>query len=337
MNDSQLEKAILALKNGDVVGMPTETVYGLAADIRSQSGIEKIFSLKRRPFFDPLIVHVASKKMAENLTSDWHPLANFLAEHFWPGPLTMVLPKNDSVNEMITSGLSTVGIRMPKHSLALSLIKLLEAPVAAPSANLFGKTSPTTAAHVLSEFKTDHLLVLDGGPCEVGLESTVLLIKREKDQYQLSILRAGGVTPSELEKSLRGARFQFQFIESVDKKESPGHMKHHYMPDIPLVLVKNSGLDESEIIFQAQSRIAQLPDQIEGVKLKKVSHIQKVQELVLSEDARVAARSLYAELRHLSEQKQADILYFRLQKEHQQESWQAIMDRLTKAASIVLQ
>lgn len=335
--ESQVEKAVELLKQGQVIGMPTETVYGLAASIYSLEGISRIFSTKKRPFFDPLIVHISSKKMAETLTSDWSALADFLAEHFWPGPLTMVLPKSSKVDSMITSGLETVGIRMPKHSLALSLIDRMEEPLAAPSANLFGKTSPTTAEHVRSEFKNENLLVIDGGACEVGLESTVLLIKRKGEQYQLSVLRAGHITQTELEKSLRGARFQFQFIETVDRRESPGHMKHHYMPEIPLILVKDVKLTEQDIRQIAQGKMQELPDQVEGVQIKKVKQVNRLKELNLPKDAALAARQLYAELRRLSEDSSQDLLYFRVQAEHQQEAWMALMDRLTKASSLILE
>jgi L-threonylcarbamoyladenylate synthase len=321
MISNSLDQAIECLKNDDVVAIPTETVYGLAAQINSPRAIAKIFEIKKRPFFDPLIVHVSSKKMAETLTTDWSPLANFLAEHFWPGPLTMVLPKSEIVSSMITSGLPSVGIRMPKHSLALSLMDRLGVPLAAPSANLFGKTSPTRAEHVEVEFKSEKLLVLDGGDCEVGVESTVLLIKRSGEKYDLAILRAGDVTQSTLDKSLRGARFDFQFVQVTDKKESPGHMKHHYMPAIPLLLT-SIDLSENEIIQQSQKLLQTKP--------------KKIRELILSVDARIAARDLYAKLRELAEIPGTDLLYFRLKPEHQSESWQAIMDRLTKAASFTL-
>lgn len=337
MSESQIERAVELLKKGQVVGIPTETVYGLAALISSPEGISRIFSTKKRPFFDPLIVHVSSKKMAETLTTDWSPVADFLAEHFWPGPLTMVLPKSEKVDPMITSGLETVGIRMPKHSLALSLIDRLEEPLAAPSANLFGKTSPTTAEHVRSEFKEENLLVIDGGACEVGLESTVLLIKRNGEQYQLSILRAGHITQSVLEKSLTGARFQFLFTESIDRRQSPGQMKHHYMPEIPLVLVRNPDLTGQDIRQIAQNKIQELPDQVEGVQIKKVKQVNKMAELVLPSDPALAARLLYSELRRLSENKSLDLLFFKFMPEHGQEPWLALMDRLTKAASLILQ
>ncbi len=336
MSESQIEQAVELLRKGQVVGIPTETVYGLAALINSPEGISRIFSTKKRPFFDPLIVHVSSKKMAETLTTDWSPLADFLAEHFWPGPLTMVLPKAARVDPMITSGLETVGIRMPKHSLALSLIDRLEEPLAAPSANLFGKTSPTTAEHVRSEFREENLLVIDGGACEVGLESTVLLIKRKGEQYQLSVLRAGHVTQSVLQKSLGGARFQFSFTEDIDRRQSPGQMKHHYMPEIPLVLVRNPDLTEQDIRQIAQNKIQELPDQVEGVQIKKVKRVNKMAELVLPSDPVLSARLLYSELRRLSENKSLDLLFFKMMPEHEQEAWLALMDRLTKAASLVL-
>lgn len=331
-----LDQAIERLSQGDVVAIPTETVYGLAARIDSEAGIQKIFSTKQRPFFDPLIVHVSSKDMACALTSDWSPMANFLAEHFWPGPLTMVLPKADSVNSMITSGLPTVGIRMPKHSVPLSLIERMGVALAAPSANRFGRTSPTTAEHVKSEFPDENLLVLDGGPCDVGLESTVLLIKHENEKYTLSILRAGAVTQKEIERSLKNQKFIYNFQDTVSKKESPGHMKHHYMPEIPLVIVKKKALTETQIMNQTRNQMSKLPDQVEGVHIRKPKSLERAGELQLPTEAALASRLLYAELRKLGESKNFDFIYFRQNAFHENEDWAALRDRLTKAASLVL-
>lgn len=333
---SLFEQAVERLRAGDVVAMPTETVYGLAARIDSAQGIQKIFFTKQRPFFDPLIVHVSSKEMAYQLTTDWSPLANFLAEHFWPGPLTLVLPKSEKVDSMITSGLPTVGIRMPKHSLALSLIDKVGVPLAAPSANRFGRTSPTTAQHVRSEFPQEDLVIVDGGPCEVGLESTVLHIRREGDFYHLSVLRAGGVSQEELEKSLKNQKFSFSFQASVSKKESPGHMKHHYMPEVPLILVQADSLSEGQILDQTRSQLAQLPDEVEGIQIRKPTKLERAGELKLPTEANLAFRMLYSELRRLGESGQYDILYFRLQDYHRQPQWEALLDRLTKAASLHL-
>jgi L-threonylcarbamoyladenylate synthase len=331
-----LDQAVEKLKAGDVVAMPTETVYGLAARIDSESALRKIFSVKNRPFFDPLIVHVSSKTMAYPLTTDWNPLADFLAEHFWPGPLTLVLPKSEEVNPLITSGLQTVALRMPKHSVALSLIERTGVPLAAPSANRFGRTSPTTAQHVRSEFPDHNLTILDGGACDVGLESTVLLIERNQSHYGLSILRAGQVTKNGLEKALSSQRFSYEFKEVVDKNKSPGQMKHHYMPEIPLVLVHSKTMLDSEVIPAAEGKIKDLPDSVEGVEIRKPQKIQKIVELQLPEDPNLAARVFYSELRKLGESAQADLIYFRLKAIHAGEGWQALLDRLTKAASLIL-
>jgi L-threonylcarbamoyladenylate synthase len=202
--DSQdLIRARDLLRNGDVVAIPTETVYGLAASIASHDGLKKIFALKERPFFDPLIVHVASFEQAKSVVSEFPPLADFLTRWFWPGPLTVVLPKASNIDPVITSGLETVAVRYPAHPLAQDLIRLVGSPLAAPSANKFGRTSPSTASHVRSEFKGSPLLVLDGGPCEVGLESTVLTIaKTPEGADQIRILRPGGITAEAIEEAL---------------------------------------------------------------------------------------------------------------------------------------
>lgn len=337
MQRSVFDQAIERLSQGDVVAIPTETVYGLAARIDSEKGIEKIFSTKHRPFFDPLIVHVSSKEMATKLTTDWSPLANFLAEHFWPGPLTMVLPKAPELNSMITSGLPTVGIRMPKHTLALSLIEKAGVPLAAPSANRFGRTSPTTAEHVRSEFPGDQVLVLDGGPCEIGVESTVLMIRRDhNDHYSLSILRAGQITQSELERTLQHQKFEVSFHTVVNRKESPGQMKHHYMPDIPLVLVHEPSMKETDIIAATKKQISQLPDEVDGVEIKKPQSLQRAGELKLPETANLASRLLYSELRKLGESNRYDFLYFRKPSVFESEDWSALRDRLSKASSLHL-
>lgn len=336
MKPLSLDQAVQRLQAGDVVAMPTETVYGLAARIDLDEGIRKIFSTKKRPFFDPLIVHVSSKVMAYPLTTDWSPMADFLAEHFWPGPLTLVLPKSEAVNPLITSGLQTVAVRMPKHSVALSLIERAGGPLAAPSANRFGRTSPTTADHVRAEFPGQDLLILDGGPCEVGLESTVLLLERTGEHYELSVLRAGKITQSELEKALGAHKFSFSFRQNIEKNKSPGQMKHHYMPEIPLVLIKSKSLKDSEIISTTEQQLKEIPNEIEGVEIRKPEKISKMTELILPEDAGLAARAFYSELRKLGEGGQADLIYFRMKAFHTGESWQALLDRLTKAASIVL-
>jgi L-threonylcarbamoyladenylate synthase len=313
-----------------VAAMPTETVYGLAARIDMPEGIEAIFKIKQRPFFDPLIVHVNSVDQARGLVSTWSPLAELLARHFWPGPLTLVLPKNPSINPMITSGLETVGLRMPRHALALALIAQEGVPLAAPSANLFGRTSPTSASHVIAEF-LDKVPVIDGGECEVGLESTVLHVL----ETRLAILRPGAVTQSQIEVVLRKSGMSFEFLENIEKKQSPGHMKHHYMPSAPLVLIENEEVEVSQIIQEIQKRIQELPEQVEGVKIVKPKSYKKISELELPDDPTLASRVLYSRLRLLSSEK-PDLIIYRKSRFWSEESWQALADRLTKAASLTV-
>jgi L-threonylcarbamoyladenylate synthase len=323
-----------------VIGMPTETVYGLAARIDQPQGIEAIFKIKERPFFDPLIVHVASLEQAQSLTTDWSKAAEILAGAFWPGPLTLVLPKSTVVSELITSGLQTVGIRMPRHPKALALIRGEAMPLAAPSANKFGKTSPTEASHVRSEFG-DLVEVIDGGACEVGLESTVLLLKTVGEMTELSILRPGAINADQISSALVGEGLSFRWNQAVSKKESPGHMKHHYMPAVPLVyvLAKSNlgfaGLDKN-LLTQITNQIQTLPEFVDEVRLiRPLGEIKNVQELILSSNPALAARELYSQLRVLGAKK-SDIIVFYEKDFHQETEWEALLDRLTKAASIIV-
>lgn len=321
--------------------MPTETVYGLAARIDLPQGIERIFTTKQRPFFDPLIVHVSSIDQAKTLTTQWSRAAQALAAKFWPGPLTLVLPKSDLVQSMITSGLDSVGIRMPSHPLALTLIQEVGVPLAAPSANKFGRTSPTTAAHVASEFKDEDVFVVDGGECQVGIESTVLMVKEDSaGTAQVSILRKGHILRSEVEDVLTAAGIEFQYIENVSKKESPGHMKHHYMPALPLILVQSNSLSESQIIEEAQRALKSMPDVVEDVKIiKPLNGIRSAIQMKLSADPVLASRQLYAQMRECAESG-ADLIYVYLDKDCLQgtakERWEGLVDRLQKAASLIL-
>lgn len=330
---AQIETAAHALEQGHVVGMPTETVYGLAARIDLPQAIEAIFKTKERPFFDPLIVHISDLSQLSGVAADVPPLAARLAAHFWPGPLTLILPKNPRLNPMITSGLETVGVRMPLHPLALELIRRVGVPLAAPSANKFGKTSPTSAAHVRQEFTKENIFVLDGGDSDIGIESTVLLVK---SSGQLSILRKGHVLRSEIETFLRSEGLDFEFVETVDKKESPGHMKHHYMPSVPLVVCLDPNKSEEELKALVQNRLAELPEQIEGVKIvKPQGKIRSVSRLRLSENPEIAARNFYSQLRELAGLKSDLILLYR-EKNHYSERWESLYDRIDKAASLIL-
>ncbi|MFM6929809.1 MAG: L-threonylcarbamoyladenylate synthase [Bdellovibrio sp.] len=331
-----LTKAKHILEEGGVVGLPTETVYGLAARIDIPSAIEKIFTTKERPFFDPLIVHVSSIEMAKKVTAYWGPASQALAEVFWPGPLTLILPKDSSVNGMITSGLESVGIRMPNHPLALELIQEVGVPLAAPSANKFGRTSPTSASHVRVEFKKEDVFVMDGGDCQIGIESTVLLVRHRPDKVELSILRRGHILKSDLERVLKDKGFTYEFIEQLDKRESPGHMKHHYMPPIPLIVSLDSSRSVESLLQEVNQKISQLPDEIESIKIiKPISGINKAEILKLSADPLLATREFYGQLREAA-QTGADCIVFYRDSSQVGERWESLFDRLNKAASLIL-
>lgn len=331
-----LNKAKTLLDEGNVIGLPTETVYGLAARIDIPEAIEKIFKVKERPFFDPLIVHVSSIEMAKTVVKFWGPAAQILAEKFWPGPLTIILPKNDSINSMITSGLDSVGIRMPNHPLALKVIQAVGVPLAAPSANKFGRTSPTTAAHVQKEFKNENVYVLDGGDCDIGIESTVLLVKPKDSKISLSILRRGHILKSDIEKALTGQGIDFEFIEQVDKRESPGHMKHHYMPSVPLFVCTQPQRSLESILAEVNQKFIELPEEIESVKIiKPKDGIHSAEILELSADPVIAARDFYAKLRSTAEKGKDAIVFYR-ESYHSGERWESLFDRLNKAASLIM-
>ncbi|XGC81167.1 L-threonylcarbamoyladenylate synthase [Bdellovibrio bacteriovorus] len=331
-----LTKAKNILDEGGVIGFPTETVYGLAARIDIPAAIEKIFITKERPFFDPLIVHVASIEQAKKVTAYWGPASQALAEAFWPGPLTLILPRDPSINLMITSGLDNVGIRMPNHPLALEILQQVGVPLAAPSANKFGRTSPTSASHVRTEFKKEDVFVVDGGDCDIGIESTVLLVRHRPEKVELSILRRGFVLKSDIERVLADKGFTFEFIEKVDKRESPGHMKHHYMPPVPLIVCTEEHRSVESVLKEVNEKLGQLPDEIESIKIiKPAAGIHSHSVLKLSNDPLLATREFYGKLREVALQGKDCILFYRTSQQVG-ERWESLFDRLNKAASLIV-
>jgi len=232
MPDADLVAAAAALRAGQLVGMPTETVYGLAANALDPLAVLRVFSAKGRPTFDPLIVHVADAAQAWTIAKP-SPRAERLAAACWPGPLTLVLPRTSIVPDIVTSGLDTVGVRCPDHPVALALIRAAGVPLAAPSANPFGRISPTTAAHVREQLGAAVAMVLDGGPCRVGIESTVLLV----DPLPI-ILRPGGVTRERLEEILGEPVAIADRVARAASlpQQAPGMLPSHYAPVKPLRL-----------------------------------------------------------------------------------------------------
>lgn len=230
--DNPLQHAAEILKGGGLVGIPTETVYGLAANAFNPLAVAKIFAAKERPFFDPLIVHLGDLNWWPRVVSEFPPLAARLAARFWPGPLTLILPKHESVPDLVTSGLPTVGIRVPDHPLTLKLLREVNLPLAAPSANPFGRLSPTTAEHVRQQLGGRVDLILDGGPCRVGVESTVLQLNEDS----ATLLRPGGIPLEEIEAMIGPVHQPGQTSQA--KPVAPGMLDSHYAPRTPLRIVE---------------------------------------------------------------------------------------------------
>ncbi|MFK7932368.1 MAG: L-threonylcarbamoyladenylate synthase [Saprospiraceae bacterium] len=227
---SDIQQASEILKRNNLVAIPTETVYGLAGNIYSETAIRKIFALKQRPLFNPLIVHIHSIAQLDNLVRYVPPKAKLLAERFWPGSLTLILPKQDSIPDLITAGKDTVGVRMPNHPLTLQLLKTLDFPLAAPSANPFTAISPTRPEHVKNYFNGKLKMVLDGGNCQNGIESTI--VGFEVDTPVL--YRLGSIAVEAIEEVVGS-------IEIKNKKEvapnAPGMLERHYAPTTRTYLV----------------------------------------------------------------------------------------------------
>lgn len=330
----EIEKAKALLENGEVVGLPTETVYGLAASIHNEAGIKKIFAVKERPFFDPLIVHVSSVGMAQELVTEWPDAASRLAEAFWPGPLTIVLPKQTVVSDLITSGLDTVALRCPRHEIALALIQQV-GPLAAPSANRFGRTSPSSAEHVRAEFG-DAVFVVDGGPCAGGIESTVVEVGGADGGVDVvHVLRPGMISIEQLESVLgEGAQVEFVASTSSGSLKTPGHLDHHYQPAVPLVFVDSAA--EPLDWHQWEPKLQQCANALER-------DASRIVELKLGETEpgagaaapELVARQLYARMRELSADNPG-ILYVVRTPSQRAGLWTAIWDRLWKAATVRL-
>ena len=258
-----VERAVECLGRGELVAIPTETVYGLAADAANEDAIRKVFALKGRPADHPVIVHLGEAKWAWEWARDLPAVFWSLAELHWPGPLTMIVPRAAGVSDLITGGQDTVGLRVPRHPLTLELLRRFGGAVVAPSANRFGRVSPTRAEHVRSEFPS--LFVLDGGPCEVGVESTIVDLSREP--YR--ILRPGAV--------------QLDFTRGSGK--APGNLPSHYAPSSPARLVSPAEIPK------AGSDVA--------VLWHTTAPLSCAAAIRLPCDAEGYARGLYAALREL--------------------------------------
>ncbi|MBQ2264002.1 MAG: threonylcarbamoyl-AMP synthase, partial [Oscillospiraceae bacterium] len=235
--NEDLEIAAELLQNGELVAFPTETVYGLGADARQEDSVRSIFAAKGRPADNPLIVHISDMGMLDGIVTEVPEIAERLAKAFWPGPLTMVLPKCDAIPEVTSGGLDTVGVRMPSHPAALSLIRMSGCPIAAPSANRSGSPSPTTAKHVMDDMDGRIAAVIDGGLCDVGVESTVICFD---DDETIHILRPGLISAEDLEPFAAHVYVDeavYTQIAADAKVASPGMKYRHYAPHAKIIPV----------------------------------------------------------------------------------------------------
>lgn len=312
-----INKAITILQRGGLVAIPTETVYGLGADAKNPAALRKIFQAKQRPIDHPLIVHLASMSQLNEWASTVSPLAQRLGEAFWPGPLTLILPKAPHVLDLVTGNQLTVGLRIPCHPVAQALLQLFGSGIAAPSANRFGRISPTTAAAVREELGATVDLVLDGGQCEVGVESTIVDVSGE---YPV-ILRPGMITAAQIEAVLHTVLRQ-------QKKNAPrvsGSLATHYAPLTPTKLMPKTEI----LAFLRTVTAADFP--LVLLLRSPLSILEKgVEFILMAEDPKQYAHDLYATLRSLDQKNFKQIV---IEAVPDNNRWDAIRDRLNRASS----
>jgi len=226
---SAIDNAVEILRRGGLVAFPTETVYGLGADATNARAVQRIFHAKGRPSTNPLICHVADESIARRYAQSWPLAASRIAQRYWPGPITLVLPKTSDIVHDVTAGLQTVGLRVPNHPLTLELLRAFDGPLAGPSANRSTHVSPTLAQHVRDELGDAVDLILDGGPCTVGIESTVLDLSTDTP----TILRPGGISREQLEALIGPVQMKSMVVEASVPASSPGQHAIHYAPRTP--------------------------------------------------------------------------------------------------------
>ena len=312
--EPQIDDAVRRLREGGLVAFPTETVYGLGADASNAAAVARIFAAKGRPADHPLIVHLASAAAAGEWARDFPPLARDLADAFWPGPLTLVVPRAAGVLDEVTGGQETVALRVPSHPVAQELLRRFGGGIAAPSANRYGRVSPTLARHVREELGDRVDLVLDGGACEVGLESTIVGV----DDGAITLLRPGRITRSELERVAGPLASPGAAAPRV-----PGSLRSHYAPATPLELLDAAAIDRRCTTGQEAQRIAVLSRRTSPGGCRALAW------QVAAADPAGYGHDLYAALRALDARGASRIL---VEEVPAGEEWAAVRDRLARAA-----
>lgn len=316
IDPAKIDQAVHRLAAGELVGMPTETVYGLAGDATQVEAVAKIFALKGRPLGHPLIVHLHALQQLTQWAASVPQIAWDLAERFWPGPLTLILPKHPQVHRVVTGGHETIGVRLPSHPVARTLLRAFaeqySGAVAAPSANRFGRVSPTRAEHVRQEFGDALELVLDGGDCEVGIESTIV----DLSQAQPAILRPGQIGRARLEAVLGPV-----LARPKTQTPAPGTLSSHYAVSVPTYAQQNASL-------LGQQNGGVLRGWI-GTQRPESSPVDWTLE-ILGDDPAGFGQGLYAALRRLEA---AGVASIYIQELPQDEAWQGVRDRITRACA----
>lgn len=320
----ELKTAAALLRNGELVAFPTETVYGLGADARREDSVRNIFAAKGRPADNPLIVHIADMEMLPEIAAEVPEMAKQLADAFWPGPLTMVLPKRDCIPDVTSGGLDTVGIRMPSHPAALALIRESGCPIAAPSANRSGSPSPTTAQHVMEDMQGRIAAVIDGGLCDVGVESTVICFD---DDETIHILRPGLVSAEDLEPFAAHVYVDEAVYQQIDKDAkvaSPGMKYRHYAPHAKIIPV-----DAPDFAAFAEFVQSQKSEGLFCLLFDSDPEIPGVPCMRYGDSGREQAHYLFLRFRELDE-KQARLVYVRMPKKSGADL--SVYNRLMRAA-----
>ena len=321
--DEAVERAAARLRAGELVALPTETVYGLAANAFDAAAVEKIFAVKGRPSHNPIIVHVADLAMARQCVQEWPAAAEKLAKAFWPGPLTLVLPRSSMVPDVVTAGGGTVGVRWPSHPFMQAVIRSCGFPLAAPSANVSNAVSPTNASHVQRSLGGRIPLIIDGGQAQVGIESTVV----DLGGARARVLRPGMIHAGSLAAALGAAVAEGEGdADGAEALRSPGLLLKHYAPKAKLLLW--SWEDEDDLLRQVKGRIAHGS----SVHVIAHTHIPSGRELqsvsVIPHDAEAFARAIYGEL-HRCDAEGADFIVVEMLPEGNE--WRGVADRLARA------
>ena len=314
---NDIAKAKAFLEKGELVGIPTETVYGLAGNALDPDAVTKIFSTKNRPEFDPLIIHTSSIERVLEFVVEIPEVLRQLGEKFWPGPLTLLLPKKEIVPDLVTSGLDLVAVRIPDHPLTNELLKVLEFPLAAPSANPFGYISPTQASHVNDQLGDKIPYILDGGSCEVGLESTIVGVENNK----VVVYRLGGLDVKEIEAMVGKVKVM---THSSSNPKTPGMLKSHYAPTKPFILGDLNNLINDQKLTGTTFAVLSFKDVFNSVPTDR-----QVQ-LSLGGDLNEAAKNLFAAMRALDTM-DVSVILSELLPEHG--LGKAVNDRLRRAAA----